>query len=530
MRLRYNRSVYSSALSAVPGVRSRGGRLGPPFNCAGLLDDAPPREVPPPPWLDPPEELRDWVPDWLTDYQKEAWHFAVGRSGANLWHACGAGKTATAICWALSSPNKIVVVTKAPTRRQWKREVERLSLVRPLVLQGMTPYPIDKEVRMVIIGWECLPAWSLALSDWGGQLSVVFDEIHKAKSWRRKKPYVRADGSTGYRFLDNIAVASMRLGHGAQRRLGLTATPARNELGDLWAQLDIIEPNCWGGSLEFKKYYCGAVKDQYNRWNETEPSNKAELNARLKEVCHVVEYTQMARQLPPKRRQLCYLSKAEQNRPTAFKADLKKAAKNGKQALFEMRLLEAASRKRSYIVETVVEAVTANQKVVVFTGRRQDCERLAAALEKKKPDEVPLWWGHGGFSTKERDSMVAAYASCKEPSIFVGTTDAFGEAVDGLQHTDLAIFSLLPWTPGQVTQAEGRFSRQGSTRAVLIMYTVAEGTVDEHVADVLLHKLEVVGAALNDSEATSLASTLAGEQDEDALIADILTRMEEQYG
>ena len=88
----------------------------------------------------------------------------------------------------------------------------------------------------------------------------------------------------------------------------------------------------------------------------------------------------------------------------------------------------------------------------------------------------------------------------------------------------------LPWTPGQVTQAEGRFSRKGSTRPVLIMYMVAEGTVDEHVADILLGKLEAVSSTLNDSEAAGLASTLAGEQDEDAVIADILQLMEVQDG
>ena len=531
MRLRYSSSVPSRALYDIPGVKVRRSdtAVGPPLNCRNLLTPPPIHPISEPPWTKPPKDLRDWVVDWLTAYQKEAWWYAQDRVGSNLWHACGAGKTATSICWALSDDwrGKIVVITRAPARRQWRREVERLSFVKPVILEGITPEKIGKEVRMVIIGWECLPAWGYTLAQWGGtNLSVVFDEIHKAKSWKRKGKYIRGDGTPGYRWLDNIAVAAMRLAHGSRRRLGLTATPIRNTLGDLWAQLDLIEPNCWGHSLEFKKRYCDAVQNSYGAWDENGVSHREELQARLSTVCHVVKYAEMAKQLPPKRRQLCYLSKADQNRPAAFAADLKRAAKSGRQALFEMRLLEAASRKRAYVVETVIEAVQAKQKVCIFTGRRIDCERIAAALEKGKPDSVPLWWGHGAVSTKERDSMVLAYSQCKEPSIFVGTTDAFGEAVDGLQHTDLAIFSLLPWTPGQVTQAEGRFSRHGSKRPVLIMYMVAEGTVDEHVADILLGKLETVSSTLNDSEAAGLASTLAGEQDEDAVIADILRLME----
>jgi len=73
-----------------------------------------------------------------------------------------------------------------------------------------------------------------------------------------------------------------------------------------------------------------------------------------------------------------------------------------------------------------------------------------------------------------------------------------------------------------VTQAEGRFSRHGSDRNVLIMYTVAEGTVDEHVADLLLTKLQSVEDVLGDVESGDVARTLGGEQDEEAIVQSIL--------
>ena len=130
--------------------------------------------------------------------------------------------------------------------------------------------------------------------------------------------------------------------------------------------------------------------------------------------------------------------------------------------------------------------------------------------------------GHGGDSTQYRDDLVRQYAERKKSAVFVGTTDAFGEAVDGLHHTDLVIFGLLPWTPGQVIQAEGRFSRHGSTTSVLIMYTVAEGTVDEHVADLLLTKLHTVEDVLDDEESGDVARTLGGDMNEDEVIASIL--------
>tara|TARA_R110000744_G_scaffold244906_4_gene361681 strand:- start:589 stop:1215 length:627 start_codon:yes stop_codon:yes gene_type:complete len=208
---------------------------------------------------------------------------------------------------------------------------------------------------------------------------------------------------------------------------------------------------------------------------------------------------------------------------------MKAAAARGKQALFETHLMVAASSKRTWIAETVQDAVEAGQKVTVFTGRRQDCMALAKMIKKKLQGcGAPLWSGHGGDSLASREAMVQDYAAWDDGGCaFVGTTDAFGEAIDGLQHTDLVVFGLLPWTPGAVTQAEGRFSRHGSSRPVLIMYTVAEGTVDEHVADMLLEKLEGVETTLNDDEAGGVARTLSGMDDEDAIVNSILEMFDE---
>ena len=59
------------------------------------------------------------------------------------------------------------------------------------------------------------------------------------------------------------------------------------------------------------------------------------------------------------------------------------------------------------------------------------------------------------------------------------------------------------------------------------MYTVAEGTVDEHVADMLLEKLEAVETTLDDSEAGGVAKTLAGTEDEEEIINSILEMFHE---
>jgi len=478
------------------------------------------------PWNMPKvkSRVKPWVlEDYLTDYQKEAWKWSTNRNDAMLWWACGAGKTLAALLWLiLKSNDKKLVVTRAPAKNQWKFQAAQYTDLKANVLTGFKPAKIGKDVECVIISWEMLPHWWKEILCWSKDegLAVVWDELHKGKDWKRKEKYVSSTGYVGYRWKDNRAAAAARLSNAAKRRLGLTATPIRDRRSDLWAQLDLVYPGEWGSNWDFIHRYCDAKPGEYGGLDTTGTSNCDELKGKLSDVAHTVAYAEMAKSLPAKRRQQVYLPPEDQNRPVGFKAEFKRMAKKGKQAQFEMQLLEAASRKHKWIAETVAGLVESGQKVTVFTGRRKDCEKLAKAIatKLKKLKGSQLWSGHGGNSLADRQQMVKEYAEYDGPGVLVGTTDAFGEAIDGLQNTDTAIFALLPWTPGQITQAEGRFSRQGSTRPVLISYVIAEGTVDERVADVLLAKLEDVQDTLDDEEAGGVARTLSGQDDEEAIL------------
>lgn len=240
----------------------------------------------------------------------------------------------------------------------------------------------------------------------------------------------------------------------------------------------------------------------------------------MRTMTHVVPRGELERSLPAKRRQIAYLDPEDQCRPAGgFKSEFKRAASRGPSAILEMRLAEAASRKRAWIIATVQDAVEAGQKVVIFTGRRKDCDRLGRELAKKHCEVRAL---HGGDTTADRERGRLWYVNHPGPCVLVGTHDAWGEAVDGLQCTDLAIFAMLPWTPGSITQSEARFSRHGQKRPVLIMYVVASGTADERVSELLLEKLVAVRDTLDDNESGQVAAVLSGEADEDAIVASIL--------
>jgi SNF2 family DNA or RNA helicase len=109
--------------------------------------------------------------------------------------------------------------------------------------------------------------------------------------------------------------------------------------------------------------------------------------------------------------------------------------------------------------------------------------------------------------------------------VLVGTGEAWGTAVDGLQCTDAAFFVMLPYTPGQLTQWEGRFTRLGQDRPVVIYYCIAEGTVDEHVASILLDKIAKAEQVTDSGSLDGASEALAGLDDPDAVIDSILAKI-----
>ena len=524
-------------------------------------------------------ELRPAYRDaWAMQHQRDGLAWAMARRGALLRHPTGSGKTWTATAWITShsADRAAVIVTRASTRLQYARELERFTALLPFVLKPATEirkkdrwrtleeyltWADDANQRPVVIGgWEAMPDWVDALlpllASWPevrepagihpeARGLLVLDESQKGKSkdrWgvvqmpdpsdpgfaaaeqdviaRRGKVIPDRDvpgAMIGLVPAGNVAEAMSRLSKAAGYRLATTATPVDDRVRDLWAQLDLLEPWGWGSFTTYAKRYCDAKPGAYGGLDASGSSNEDELRERLNMVMHSVSSAEVKKHLPAKRRQTWYIPPSEQVRPTGgWERILKAAERAGPINLLETRLSMAASAKRSAVISRIKEYMVEGAKVVVFTARREDCDELAERLRGLSGPGAPakVWSGHGGDSQDDRLAMKDAYVRHPGPCVLVGTGQAWGTGIDGLQCTDVAIFALLPYTPGQLDQWEGRFTRLGQDRPVTILFPIAEGTADDHLADILLSKLPAVEALVGIDALEGAEKALSGRVDD----------------
>lgn len=486
-------------------------------------------------------ELREWVPNFLTHYQNDFIVKMGHLDGILAVMPTGAGKTLSGIIYGLLRDGPVVFVTRAAARRTICGEIRRYTTCEPVLLEGKAGKAIDPNARFIVVGWESLQSHYQSILAVQPK-TVIFDESHVAANHKRREAIVQRDEEAmqaareegkvkvKYRRLNNRFAAAEDLSRAAQYRLALTATPIRDRVRNLWGQVDLIVPKGMGSFYPWARRYAGAHE---NPWGGIDTTGRGgdeamqELVARLSFFTFYIPQSVTHRDLPPLRRQVTYIPADELSSGRDVLKELKEHGYNSAVGEVWAKLAHAAAMKRERVVDEAISGAflapdkKSGGKVVVFTGLRADCEKIAAGIKKANKD-LTVFVGHGGTNPRERDRIREDYMAHPGPCVLVGTGDSWGESLN-LQDTDLAIIAMLPWTPGQIRQWEGRFKRHGMKRPVLVLYLVGEGTADEHVAHALLNKLPAVEMVAKDEVLTEFATDLRG--DEDAIAAGFLQKL-----
>jgi SNF2 family DNA or RNA helicase len=313
-----------------------------------------------------------------------------------------------------------------------------------------------------------------------------------------------------------------------RRRFLLTGTPVKNEITDLWPQLQFLEPEKW---TSYWKFF-----DRYVAWKEgffgkeiTGTRNAEELRERIAGTMLARTIDDVDLQLPPlvRRRVTVDLSKAQRTAYDQMRDEFiaemtgnddDVVAANWLTQVLRLKQIAGAlgifsshnkdSAKIDALMELMDEASDTEKWVVMSQFRTVVDETTARLREADIPycemtgQSCQAWMpGPGGFhQAADRSQLIDWFQRSDKPRVFIATTQTGGEGIT-LTAARRFVFLDLMWTPADNEQALKRIHRYGQDRTCFIYEVLARNTVDfSAILPTLRKKQDVIDAVMNPKE------------------------------
>ncbi|MEA3301816.1 MAG: DEAD/DEAH box helicase, partial [Pseudomonadota bacterium] len=370
--------------------------------------------------------------------------------------------------------------------RAWLETDERIVVVN----SGKTK-SLDADI--IIINYELMKKWVQALQSIRPKI-LVADESHMLKT-------PAAARSKAVKELASVT----------PHKIFLTGTPVLSRPGELWNQLQILDPAQYPDSrfVAWHIRYAGAYKGRFG-WDFSGASNLDELAASLKTIMIRRTKEQVLPELPAKRRQTLLVS--INNRREYNKADKEFMA-----WLIEQKGAEAADRashveqlakieylrqiairgKMKQVQDSIKTFLLNGEKLVVFATHRATIDTLMSEFGGQAVKIV------GGMSGKQKQESIDAFQNDPDVRLFIGNIKAAGVGITLTAASNVA-FLELPWTPSDLEQAEDRLHRIGQSNAVNVCFFLAEGTIDATIATMLDTKGSIIDQIMSNPAGAGL--------------------------
>ncbi|MFG6201087.1 DEAD/DEAH box helicase [Nonomuraea sp. JJY05] len=452
----------------------------------------------------PPEGLAATLRDYqLAGLRWLAQMTSLGLGGC-LADDMGLGKTITLIALHLhlhlhragDGAGPTLVVCPASLLGNWEREITKFAPGVPVRrFHGTQRTLPDEGFVLTTYGTMRLDAARLAAHPWG---LVVADEAQHVKN--------PASGTA--KALREIPAAA---------RVALTGTPVENNLSELWAILDWTTPGLLGPLGRFRARWAKPV--------ESGDSGAAERLSRLVGPFLLRRRKSdpgIAPELPPK---------TETDRPVALTTEqaglyeavvresmaqiaeasgmarrglivklltgLKQICNHPAQYLHEAAPRLAGRSGKLELLDELVDTIVAEDgAVLVFTQYVTMARLLERHLTARGVASQLL---HGGTPVARREEMVARFQDGRPP-VFLLSLKAAGTGLN-LTRADHVIHYDRWWNPAVEDQATDRAYRIGQTRPVQVHRLIAEGTIEDRIAEMLAAKRALAEAVLTSGEA-----------------------------
>jgi len=440
----------------------------------------------------------------LLDFQREGLDFLLKSYGnALLADEMGLGKTVQTLAYLATEKQTFPVLIVAPlvTLNNWQRETQKFLKKRSRNGKiSENEYPSSILIRtgkaqelgkydVYIINYDLLHKRMDDIAKLNIK-TLVCDEVQHLRSKTTKK---------------YTAVKKLAALDSVKYRVGLSGTPIYNRGSEIWPIVDILRPGLLGTFEEFCEYFCyvnekgKAIVLENKRASLGEELRKHVMLRRkksdvLKELKDKVRYKELIdSDINYYQTELGKIwERLEEEQKSATSAfdkfsSYKRAIQSERQA--------AGIAKVPHVIEFVKNIMEIEESVVVFCHHKAIHELLHRSLSEYSPASII-----GGQSDKERQEGIDRFQNGETKLIIAGLRA--GNVGINLSNARYVIFAELDWSPAIHRQAEDRLHRIGQKNTVFAYYLMGNGTLDDHVANVLVDKSYEIDAIMDEKAET----------------------------
>lgn len=458
-----------------------------------------------------------FVPDYsgikadLFPYQKEGVEFALFRKTAIIADEMGLGKTLQAIITAIQKKvvfgfRKTLVVCPASLKEQWKKEIEKYTVEKALVIDGLPDEREklyrDEEHFFYIINYETILRDRLVINKSGFDF-LILDEAQRIKNYETKTA---------------SSVSKLLVKH----VLVITGTPIENRLIDIFSLVSAINPRFFGPLWEFSYQHCLFDPIKLNKINGYFDLQK--LNKRLDKILIRREKRKVLEQLP---------NVQQFNIPvklSPLQADYHAGFARGIASIIskkfmtpydlqKLQLLLANMRmvcdstyliddetnespkleELKYMLLEKLDVTNSDKKIIIFSEWIKVHKLIGQVLRENNIGFAEL---NGSVPVKLRGELIRKFETNPQIKIFL-STEAGGSGLN-LQVADTLINFELPWNPAKKNQRIGRIDRLGQKSNKLTIFNfITKNSIEEQIASGLLVKQNLFDGVLDSSSNTN---------------------------
>jgi SNF2 family DNA or RNA helicase len=447
----------------------------------------------------------------LFPYQKEGIEFVLFKKAAIIADEMGLGKTIQAIAAAIFKKqifgfHKTLIVCPATLKAQWKKEIERFTNEKALIVTG-TPDEREKQYKddayfFYLVNYETVLRDSLAINKAGVDF-LILDEAQKIKNFETK-----------------TFSAIKRLQ--AKHTLVITGTPIENRLIDIFSIMSVLDPYFFGPLWEFSYRHClfdPARKDKINGYYDLQP-----LNAQLSDILIRREKRAVLDQLPNVQ-QIdipIELSTEQAEYHGAYARGISKIIRKKFLTAYDLQKLQLlltcmrmvcdstyliddetnVSPKMDELKDILFEQLdigNTHRKIIIFSEWIKVHKLIGQMLRENKIGFAEL---NGKVPVNLRGELIKKFENSPECKIFL-STEAGGSGLN-LQMADTLINFELPWNPAKKNQRIGRIDRLGQKSNKLTIYNlITRDSIEQHIAAGLLVKQSLFDGVLDSKSKTN---------------------------